>query len=119
MHKRVVGARSQWSRRLDYWGFDAQGRDWRSQWRCGGFTHRGQIHDDPRALELWSALKKAVEMRGRDVVIEEAAYTWFNRVMAMRILSRGGYDEPQLDLDANASSLEPKILAPVRATRRS
>ena len=80
----------------------------------GGFTHRGQIHDDPRALELWSALKKAVEMRGRDVVIEEAAYTWFNRVMAMRILSRGGYDEPQLDLDANASSLEPLMLRRAR-----
>ena len=103
------------SRRLDYWGFDAKGQVTEAPVAVsGGFTHRGQIHDDPRALELWSALKKAVEKRGRDVVIEEAAYTWFNRVMAMRILSRGGYDEPQLDLDANASSLEPLILRRAR-----
>ena len=102
-------------RRLDYWGFDAQGLVTEAPVAVsGGFTHRGQIHDDPRALELWSALKKAVEKRGRDVVIEEAAYTWFNRVMAMRILSRGGYDEPQLDLDANASSLEPLMLRRAR-----
>ena len=102
-------------RRLDYWGFDSQGQVTDAPVAVsGGFTHRGQIHDDPRALELWSALKKAVEKRGRDVVIEEAAYTWFNRVMAMRILSRGGYDEPQLDLDANASSLEPLMLRRAR-----
>ena len=59
-------------RRLDYWGFDAQGLVTEAPVAVsGGFTHRGQIHDDPRALELWSALKKAVEKRGRDVVIEE------------------------------------------------
>src|SRR5690606_2030836 len=30
-------------------------------------------------------------------VVEEAAYTWFNRLMAIRILSKNGYDLPQLE----------------------
>ena len=103
------------SRRLDYWGFDARGQVTEAPIAVsGGFTHRGQIHDDPRALELWSALKEAMHKRGREVVIEEAAYTWFNRIMAMRILSRGGYDEPQLDVEAGASSLEPLMLRRAR-----
>ena len=103
------------SRRLDYWGFDGKGQVTEAPIAVsGGFTHRGQIHDDPRALELWSALKEAMHKRGREVVIEEAAYTWFNRVMAMRILSRGGYDEPQLDVEAGASSLEPLMLRRAR-----
>ena len=103
------------SRRLDYWGFDGQGQVTEAPIAVsGGFTHRGQIHDDPRALELWSALKEAMHKRGREVVIEEAAYTWFNRIMAMRILSRGGYDEPQLDVEAGASSLEPLMLRRAR-----
>ena len=103
------------SRRLDYWGFDGKGQVTEAPIAVsGGFTHRGQINDDPRALELWSALKEAMHKRGREVVIEEAAYTWFNRVMAMRILSRGGYDQPQLDVEAGASSLEPLMLRRAR-----
>ena len=103
------------SRRLDYWGFDAQGNVVEAPTAVsGGFTLRGEVRDDVRALELWSALKLAMQKRGREVIIEEAAYTWFNRVMAMRILSRNGYDDPQLDLEANASSLEPLMLRRAR-----
>ena len=103
------------SRRLDYWGFDAQGNVVEAPTAVsGGFTLRGEVRDDVRALELWSALKLAMQKRGREVIIEEAAYTWFNRVLAMRILSRNGYDDPQLDLEANASSLEPLMLRRAR-----
>ena len=103
------------SRRVDYWGFDSSGQVIESPTAVtGGYTLRGEVRDDPRAVELWNALKEAIQMRGREVVIEEAAYTWFNRVMAMRILSRGGYDEPQLDVESGASSLEPLMLRRAR-----
>ncbi|WCC43683.1 hypothetical protein PJW08_00005 (plasmid) [Tenacibaculum finnmarkense] len=63
--------------------------------------------------DLWKSLQTSIENKGIDVIVEEAAYTWFNRIMALRILVKNGYEEPQLE---NATGLEhtPVILQKAR-----
>tara|TARA_R110001599_G_scaffold150929_4_gene335455 strand:+ start:82030 stop:85539 length:3510 start_codon:yes stop_codon:yes gene_type:complete len=86
------------AKKLLFWGFDDQGNVVEEvQKISGGYLLRGEPYDDPTVPALWEALKKAVKAKGIDVVMEEAAYTWFNRMMAIKILAKNGYDEPQLD----------------------
>ncbi|WP_420378795.1 BREX-1 system adenine-specific DNA-methyltransferase PglX [Gilvibacter sp.] len=85
------------AKKLLYWGFDTDGSVKESpQAISGGYSFRGEVFDDPNVPQLWTALKKAIEQKGIEVVVEEAAYTWFNRMMAIRILAKNGYDAPQL-----------------------
>jgi hypothetical protein len=84
--------------RLLFWGFDANGNVLEEpQSISGGFILRGDVYDDPSAPELWKSLRSAVRKKGIKVVVEEAAYTWFNRIMAIKILSKNGYDDAVLD----------------------
>lgn len=46
----------------------------------------GRLIDDSHFFERWNALHERVKSIGVKEVIEEAAYTWFNRIMAIRIL---------------------------------
>ena len=62
----------------------------------GGALMGDKMIDDPTFLPKWKALRKAVVSKGVDTVYEEAAYTWFNRLMAIRILEKNGYIAPQL-----------------------
>ncbi|MFN8353664.1 MAG: BREX-1 system adenine-specific DNA-methyltransferase PglX [Spirosomataceae bacterium] len=83
---------------LTYWGFDAKGQvNQTPQAVAGGYLFRDAIFDDPSVPLLWNSLRLAVKQKGIDVVIEEAAYTWFNRIMAIKILEKNGYDLPQID----------------------
>ena len=36
-------------------------------------------------------LKSAIASKGKELVVEEVAYTWFNRVMALRYMDANGY----------------------------
>lgn len=86
------------AQKLLYWGFDEKGNVLEELRKIsGGYLLRGEPYDDPHVPKLWEALKQAIQSKGVEVVIEEAAYTWFNRMMAIRILSKNGYDEPQLE----------------------
>lgn len=62
----------------------------------GGALMGDKMIDDPMFIPKWKALQKAVRSKGAEVVYEEAAYTWFNRLMAIRILEKNGYIAPQL-----------------------
>jgi hypothetical protein len=85
------------AKKLLYWGFDKNGNVLEEPNKVpGGYTLRGEPFDDPNVPALWSALKSAIDKKGIEVVVEEAAYTWFNRMMAMKILAQNGYDEAQL-----------------------
>src|SRR5690606_30063810 len=86
------------AQKLLYWGFDTNGNILEQpQPLEGGYLFRGEGYDDPGVPQKWSALQEAVQKKGIETVIEEAAYTWFNRMMAIRILSKNKYDQSQLE----------------------
>lgn len=86
------------SKKLLYWGFDTTGEVLEQpESISGGYKFRGEVFDDPNVPKLWQSLKRAIRDKGIEVIVEEAAYTWFNRIMAIRILSKNNYDLPQLE----------------------
>jgi hypothetical protein len=102
------------AKKLLYWGFDTKGNVLEQPNKLsGGYTFRGEVFDDTNVPQLWESLKQAVQQKGIEVVVEEAAYTWFNRMMGLRIMEKNGYEQPQLD---NVSGMEhtPVILQKAR-----
>lgn len=101
-------------KKLLFWGFDAKGNVLEEPLPVdGGYLMRGEPYDDPTVPAKWTALRDAVSKKGIETVIEEASYTWFNRIMAIRILAKNGYDRPQLEYEGDSKT--PTIL--VRARR--
>jgi hypothetical protein len=87
--------------RLMYWGFDTKGNVTEKPVSVGGgVIFRGEGIDDPTLYKKWIALERAVKIHGVEHVAEEAAYTWFNRLMAIRILAKNGYIRPQLEYES-------------------
>jgi hypothetical protein len=63
---------------------------------AGGYTFRGKVFDDETVPKLWKSLQQSIKNKGIEVVKEEAAYTWFNRMMALQIMAKNDYLEAQL-----------------------
>ncbi|WP_158973852.1 BREX-1 system adenine-specific DNA-methyltransferase PglX [Cellulophaga sp. L1A9] len=102
------------AKKLLYWGFNDKGEVLEQPEKVsGGYSFRGDVFDDPSVPNLWKSLENAIKNKGIDVVVEEAAYTWFNRIMALRILVKNGYEEPQLE-DAQGLEHTPIILQKAR-----
>ena len=100
--------------KLLYWGFNAKGEVTDELTQVGGgVIIRGEAIDDPTVLPKWEALREAIRRHGISAVTEEAAYTWFNRMMAIGILGKNGYDTAQLDYEDTGSHL-PVIVAKAR-----
>lgn len=97
--------------KLNYWGFDRKGNAPEQPTAvAGGYVFRDQIFNDETVPVKWLQLQKAIRRHGFDDVAEQAAYTWFNRFTAIRILEKNGYEEPTVAyLSANERS--PKLLA--------
>lgn len=86
------------ARKALYWGFDKMGNVTDEPVRIeGGMIVRETVVDDPTLPSKWQALRNAIRNKGFQEVVEEASYTWFNRLMAMIILSKNGDDQPQLE----------------------
>ncbi len=49
---------------------------------------------DTNATQIQS-LKNKVQVQGKDQVIDTVAYTWFNRLMALRFMDANGYNSPK------------------------
>jgi hypothetical protein len=84
--------------RLKYWGFNHDGSNTESiQTIQGGYIFRGQVFTDTSVELKWNKLKKRINNE-QDVkdIIEEAAYTWFNRLMAIKIMEVNNYLPPTL-----------------------
>lgn len=60
----------------------------------------------------WTALRDRLANHGIKEVVEEAAYTWFNRLMAIRILTMNRLCDEILTFDASARM--PRLLANAR-----
>ncbi len=84
--------------RLTYWGFDEEGNSTQNlQVTTGGYTFREGVFTDTAVPAKWKKLKTRLkDQQAVKDVIEEAAYTWFNRLMAIKILEKNGYLAPQL-----------------------
>jgi len=102
------------AKKLLYWGFDTKGNIVETPQKVsGGYSFRGEVYDDPNVLRLWESLKIAVQHKTIEVVVEEAAYTWFNRIMALRIMAKNGY-EPALLVNAEGLEHTPVLLQKAR-----
>jgi hypothetical protein len=85
--------------RLLYWGFDENGNTTAEvNPTVGGYEFRGEIFTDESVPPKWNKLKtKLTNKQAVQDTIEEAAYTWFNRIMAIKILEKRAYISPTLD----------------------
>ena len=54
-------------------------------------------------------LREAIEKKGKREVIEEVAYTWFNRIMALRYMDANGFNSPMVVSIAEGQT-RPQIL---------
>ena len=98
-------------------GFDADGNavpGMEPTPMVGGCTWNGQILPSAFAGQ-WEALRRRLKAKGLKEVVEEGAYTWFNRLVAIRILSMNGIAEPVLRFVDEART--PKIVDDARQGR--
>ena len=65
-------------------------------------------------MARWNALRDRIASHGVKEVIEEAAYTWFNRLMAIRILEYNSLAPALLDYE-NPEIRIPRIVTDARA----
>jgi len=98
-------------KQLIYWGYDPDAKQFtiEPQQLFGGMLFGDRMIDDSTVYPKWLALKKAVAVKGINQVVEEAAYTWFNRLMAIRILAKNNYIVPQLEY-TGAATRTPAIV---------
>lgn len=54
-------------------------------------------------------LKTQIQTKGKEIVVEEVAYTWFNRVMALRYMDANDYLTPKVVTPA-MGQMRPEIL---------
>jgi len=85
--------------KLHHWGFDEKGNILEEPAATyGGYTFRGEVYMDETVLPKWEKLKSRMKSSEKlDDIVEEAAYTWFNRLMAIKILEKNGYISPILE----------------------
>jgi len=102
------------AQKVAFWGFDAKGTvTAEPEAIAGGYIFRERIGDDAQLPDRWQKLRQAVRTHGVDEVIERAAYTWFNRLMALKILEQNGYEQPQLEF-TDAATQQPRLLQRAR-----
>jgi len=86
-----------------------------------GFDQRGGVVEEPVSIQggavfmgetqsedfyhKWLALHQRIEAKGLREVQEEAAYTWFNRLMAIRIMQMNRLIDPVLDYRSDSVRL--------------
>ena len=58
------------------------------------------------------SLKKQLEIKGYEQLIEEVAYTWFNRIIAIRYMEVNEYLPERVNvLSSSTGKVEPDILS--------
>jgi hypothetical protein len=82
----------------------------------GGSLWKGQIQTET-FFHQWMSLYARIQDKGMNEVYEEAAYTWFNRLVAIRILQKNGLAEPILNFADEART--PRIVDEARGGAHS
>jgi len=85
------------SKRMSYWGFDKSGNtSFTLEAVSGGYTFRDTVFNDPSVPKKYEALKNALKLHTVEDIIEQAAFIWFNRFIAIKILEKNNYINPVL-----------------------
>ena len=79
----------------------------------GGCVY-GETLRDERFYHAWQSLRKHIALYGVKTTIEEVAYTWFNRLVAINILAKNNLAEPVLKF-ANPMVRVPLIVEQARS----
>lgn len=104
------------ARKLLNLGFDMQGEAEAFPQKLQGVTlFRGQKWEES-FYDKWMALYGAIQKHGVNEVCEEVAYTWFNRLVAIRILQMNGFIDRVLLFD-NPAIRVPHIVSEARQGR--
>ena len=86
-------------------GFDEQGRVVQAPQEIeGGAVFMGETLSKD-FYKKWVNLRKRIEEKSLREVLEEAAYTWFNRLMAIRIMQMNRLIDPVLDYRSDSVKL--------------
>lgn len=102
--------------KLGLLGFDKQGYIAEEKMPVKGTDHivfMGKVITDMTFYDKWMSLRERIIEKGIKEVKEEAAYTWFNRFVAIRIMVKNGFTEPVLEYQS-ASLRLPRIVADAR-----
>ena len=81
----------------------------------GGATFMGDTVSDD-FYKKWCSLQHAVEAHSIEEVAEEAAYTWFNRLVAIRIMVKNGLIAPVLQYESEGVHI-PLLVSEARQGR--
>lgn len=104
------------ARKLLNLGFDMKGEAELFPQKLQGVTlYRGQQWEES-FYDKWMALYEAIQKYGVNEVCEEVAYTWFNRLVAIRILQMNGFIDRVLFFD-NPAIRVPHIVSEARQGR--
>lgn len=104
------------ARKLINLGFDMKGEAELFPQKLQGVTlYRGQQWEES-FYDKWMALYEAIQKHGVNEVCEEVAYTWFNRLVAIRILQMNGFIDRVLLFD-NPDIRVPHIVSEARQGR--
>ena len=74
----------------------------------------GEQTKDEAFLRRWQSLQHQISLHGFRGVVEQVAYTWFNRLVAINILANNNLAEPVLQF-ANPAVRVPHIVEQARA----
>ena len=97
-------------------GFNAEGEASEFPRQLQGATlYRGQQLEES-FYDKWVALYEAIRHHGVNNVCEEVAYTWFNRLVAIRILQKNGFIDRVCSFD-NPEVRVPHIVSEARQGR--
>ena len=97
-------------------GFDSNGHIAEKDMPVCGADHvvfMGRVIGDVSFYRKWMSLYERLQDKGVQYVCEEAAYTWFNRLMAIRILAKNGFADPVLEYQSDALRI-PRIVTDAR-----
>jgi len=95
-------------------GFDERGNATvRPTLMQGATVFNGRMIPTEQFYHKWMSLEAAIRQHGLKQVSEEVAYTWFNRLMAIRIMSKNGFISPVLEFRDPARRI-PQIVEEAR-----
>ena len=83
----------------------------------GGTVFMNQLREES-FFDAWTALATRLEKHGFKDVCEEAAYTWFNRLVAIRIMQKNHFIEPVMQYVSEETRI-PVIVDQARSGRLS